>query len=120
MKFDPDKHHRRSIRLKGFDYSQNRAYFFTVCVHQRECLLGEVKDGEAFLSPAGQIVLQVWEDLPRRFPGVEIDAFVVMPNHIHGIVILPDPHTNTPNQTPPPVEPQFVPPNQSLSPVGAQ
>jgi putative transposase len=86
--YDPDRHHRRSIRLRDYDYSQAGAYFVTICVYNQEYLLGDVVDGEARLSEAGEIVAQMWDDLPSRFPTVELDAFVVMPNHVHGIIVI--------------------------------
>jgi REP element-mobilizing transposase RayT len=88
MRFDPKRHHRRSIRLRGYDYSQLGAYFVTICVQDRECLFGEVVEEEMRLNDAGRMVQDVWNDLPRYYPGVALDAFVVMPNHIHGIIIL--------------------------------
>ncbi|WP_299425392.1 transposase [uncultured Meiothermus sp.] len=88
MPYDPERHHRRSIRLKGYDYSQAGAYFVTINVHQRRCLLGEVVGGKVRLSPAGEMVLRVWEAAPNHYPGVDVDAFVVMPNHVHGIILL--------------------------------
>ncbi|MDD5094035.1 MAG: transposase [Dehalococcoidia bacterium] len=88
MKYDPDKHHRRSIRLKDYDYSQAGAYFVTICIQNRECLLGDVLDGEMHLSQAGEMVIRVWDDLTVRYPAVALDEFVVMPNHVHGIVIV--------------------------------
>ncbi|MCP9469504.1 MAG: hypothetical protein NNA31_05825 [Nitrospira sp.] len=89
MKYDPEKHHRRSIRLKGYDYSQDGAYFVTICTHNRVCLFGEVVDGELRLNELGEIVAWTWRDLPNHVPNVELDAFVVMPNHVHGIVVIP-------------------------------
>jgi len=89
MRYDPQKHHRRSIRLKGYDYSQAGAYFITICTKDRACLFGEVVDGEMRLNALGQIVQDVWHDLPNHV-NVVLDAFVVMPNHVHGIVIIPD------------------------------
>jgi REP element-mobilizing transposase RayT len=88
MAYDPERHRRRSIRLKGYDYSQAGAYFVTINVHQRRCILGEVMGSEVRLSPAGDMVLDVWEAIPDHYPGVDVDAFVVMPNHIHGIILL--------------------------------
>ena len=88
MKFDPDIHHRQSIRLRGYDYASVGAYFITVCTRNRESLFGEVLDGEMQLNDAGWIVRQVWEELPQRFPSIALDACVVMPNHVHGIVIV--------------------------------
>jgi len=90
MKYDPAKHHRRSIRLKGYDYAQPGAYFVTICVQNRECALGEVVDGEVRLNEWGQAVEAEWQALPGRFPYVELDAFVVMPNHVHGIMMMVD------------------------------
>ncbi len=87
-KFDPDRHHRRSIRLKGYDYTSAGAYFVTICVQNRECLLGEVIEGRVSLSGAGRMVQSIWDALPQYYPGVDIDAFVVMPNHVHGIIVL--------------------------------
>ena len=81
-------HRRHSIRLRGFDYAQDGAYFVTVCVRNRECLLGQVTGGEMRLSEAGRIVQAVWRELPRHYPHVRLDAWVVMPNHVHGIVVL--------------------------------
>ncbi len=88
MTYDPHKHHRRSIRLKGYDYTQAGAYFVTICTQNRECLFGEVVDGEMRLNAAGQMIQSVWNELPAFYPGVDIDEFVVMPNHIHGIIVL--------------------------------
>jgi len=88
MKYDPAVHHRRSIRLPAYDYAQAGAYFVTICVQNRECLLGEVIEGQMILSGPGQMVETVWPELPQHYPNVQADAFVVMPNHIHGIIIL--------------------------------
>jgi putative transposase len=88
MKFNPEKHHRKSTRLKNYDYSSSGVYFMTICVFQRECIFGEIANGEMILSSAGERVLEVWEGLPLRFPTVELDAFVIMPNHVHGVICL--------------------------------
>jgi len=90
MKYDPQKHHRRSIRLKGYDYTQVGAYFITICTWQRECLFGDVVNDEVQLSCYGETVLFNWRHLPKRYPHVQLDAFVIMPNHIHGIIFLID------------------------------
>ncbi|MBI3914091.1 MAG: transposase [Chloroflexi bacterium] len=90
MKYDSDKHHRRSIRLKGYDYSLAGAYYVTIVAQNRACLLGEVVNGEIQLNDAGQIVQSQWEALSQRFPNVELDEFVVMPNHFHGIIVITD------------------------------
>ena len=79
-------HDRRSLRLNGYDYAQAGAYFVTICTQDRACLFGDIVDEEMRLNDAGRMVRSVWEGLPDRFPGIETDAFVVMPNHVHGIM----------------------------------
>jgi putative transposase len=81
---------RRSVRLKGYDYGQAGAYFVTICTQGRVCLLGDAAGDTICLNAAGQLAATLWRDLPIRFPDVELDAFVVMPNHVHGIVVLSD------------------------------
>jgi putative transposase len=88
MRFHPERHHRRSIRLKGYDYRQAGAYFVTICTQDRAFLFGQVVHDEMQLNDAGKMVYDVWNDLPAFYPGVQTDAFIVMPNHIHGIIIL--------------------------------
>ena len=90
MKYDLTKHRRRLIRLKDFDYSQPGAYFVTVGTRDREILFGDVVDGESRLNDAGSMVQEVWHDLPKHYAEIELDSFVVMPNHVHGIVALHD------------------------------
>lgn len=85
MKFDPQKHHRRSIRLKNYDYASEGAYYVTVVTQERECLFGEIVDAKMYLSNYGEIVQKWWDNIPHHFPNVETGAFVIMPNHIHGI-----------------------------------
>lgn len=88
MKYDPHRHHRRSIRLPGYDYAQAGAYFVTICTQNRELMFGEVVKGQMILNGPGQMVESVWRELPQHYPGVEVDTFVVMPNHLHGVIIL--------------------------------
>ena len=88
VKFDPDWHHRRSIRLRGYDYTQVGAYFVTIRINGGGCLLGEVVDGVMYPGAAGKMVQTVWEEIPGRYPGVDVDAFVVMPNRVHGVIVL--------------------------------
>ncbi len=88
MKYDPQKRHRKSIRLKGYDYSGPGAYFITMVTFQRECLFGEIVNGEMQLSPMGKIADEHWRAIPEHFPHVELGAYVVMPNHVHGIIII--------------------------------
>jgi REP element-mobilizing transposase RayT len=118
MPYDPERHHRRSIRLKGYDYSQAGAYFVTINVHQRRCILGEVMGGEVRLSPAGDMVLDVWEAIPDHYPGVDVDAFVVMPNHIHGIIVLTTSAAAAARGRPDPPRANQFDPNDPPSPPG--
>jgi putative transposase len=83
-------HKRRSIRLKDYDYSQSGEYFITICTHNHECLFGEVVDEGIKLSPQGKTAQQCWLDIPMHFNNAELDEYVIMPNHIHGIIILKD------------------------------
>ena len=91
MGYEPGWHHRRSIRLRGYDYAQAGAYFITICTQNRECLFGEVVDGEMRWNDAGRMVAAEWAALVNRFPNIELDAFVVMPNHVHGIIVIRGP-----------------------------
>ena len=88
MTYDPRKHHRRSIRLKGYDYTQAGAYFVTIVTHDRECLFGEVVDGVMWLNAFGEIVRDEWfrTAVVRPYVMLDPDEFVVMPNHVHGII----------------------------------
>ena len=88
MKYDPDIHHRRSIRMKGYDYSQEGMYFVTICTQYRECLFGEIIDGAMELNAAGQMVSQWYDELANKFPTIQCDAFICMPNHVHFLVSL--------------------------------
>ena len=81
-------HHRRSIRLKGYDYAQAGAYFITICCQDRICRFGNVSNHEMKMNAFGQIAFEEWRKLPDRFPNVELDVFQIMPNHIHGILLL--------------------------------
>src|ERR1043166_1507140 len=79
---------RRSIRLKQFDYRQPGMYFATIVAHKRRCVFGEVVDGKVQLSQVGRIVNEMWGGVSERFPNVSIDAFIIMPNHIHVVVCV--------------------------------
>jgi len=83
-----DRHHRRSVRLKGHDYAQPGAYFVTVCTRDRECLLGEVVDGEMRLNEYGMAVREEWLKTAELRETVELDACTIMPNHMHGIIVI--------------------------------
>ena len=88
MTYDPQKHHRRSIRLRGYDYRDPGAYFVTICTDDRRCLFGEIIDNEMHLSDTGQAVQWIWNAIPERYSNVELDQYVIMPNHIYSIVVL--------------------------------
>ena len=86
-RYNPEIHHRRSIRLKDYDYSQEGAYFVTICTAEGKEIFGEVKNSQMYMTPQGEIASTIWFTLPQRFPGIELDSFVVMPNHVHGILV---------------------------------
>ncbi len=88
MPDEMEKHHRRSIRLQGYDYSQAGMYFITVCVEGRECLFGEVVQGQMIVNQVGQIVEEEWLKTPVLRPYVVLDEFIVMPNHFHAILLI--------------------------------
>jgi len=111
-----EKHHRRSIRLKDYDYSKPGAYFVTICSQNRECLFGRIVDGKMRLNKTGKMIQTIWNELPQNYPGVDIDAFVVMPNHVHGIIVL-TPVGAGPCACPEGGQPQGVAPTISLPDV---
>jgi putative transposase len=88
MVYNPDIHHRRSIRLVGYDYSRSGAYFITICTHHRECIFGEIVDQAMNYNELGNIALLHWQNLAIHHPNIEIDESIVMPNHLHGIMIV--------------------------------
>ncbi len=90
MIYNSEVHHRRTIRLINYDYRQNGAYFVTVCSWNKECLFGDIVDGKMRLNEFGQIVEKEWLHTPIVRPYVELDEFVIMPNHFHGIIVLSD------------------------------
>ena len=81
--FDPEKHHRRSIRLKGYDYSQPGAYFVTICTQDHECLFGIVENGRMVLNDAGKMIEKWMGVLESKFPDIHCEPYIVMPNHVH-------------------------------------
>lgn len=87
-RYNPEIHHRRTIRLKGYDYSTEGMYFVTACTQGYENLFGGITDNRMRLNDAGRMVEKVWLTLPERFPMVTMDEYVVMPNHFHGIIII--------------------------------
>ncbi|BAY25258.1 hypothetical protein NIES2100_50640 [Calothrix sp. NIES-2100] len=94
MKYNPKIHHRQSIRLGGYDYSQPGAYFITICTQHHECCLGEIINGEMKLTIRGAIAFRLWLEIPDHFPNVELDEFIIMPNHLHGIIVITDNFTD--------------------------
>ena len=91
-KYNPEIHNRRSIRLKGYDYSQSGLYFITMCCHKRACLFGEIVVNpknhlpKMVLNAAGKIANKCWMEIPKHFPNVILHEYVIMPNHVHGII----------------------------------
>jgi putative transposase len=91
MKFNPDIHHRRSVRLRGYDYSQEGLYFVTICTQNRECLFGEIISGQMRLNPMGEIAQAEWIKTEQMRPNIQLHDSIVMPNHIHGIIQITHP-----------------------------
>src|SRR5882672_12162942 len=83
-----DLRSRRSIRLKGRDYSWPGTYFVTICTEERKCILGRIEDGVMRENVLGRLARTLWMEIPRQFASVELDAFVVMPSHVHGLIHL--------------------------------
>ena len=83
-----DSHRRRSLRLAGFDYGREGAYFVTICTHNRAGLFGEIVNGEMRLNVVGQVAATCWLGIPAHFPHVRLDTYTIMPNHVHGIIWL--------------------------------
>ena len=88
MKYNPNIHHHRSIRLQGYDYSQEGSCFITICTQNKLCLFGKIEDGNMQLNVAGNMIRQQWLGLVNRFNAIKLHEFVVMPNHFHGIIEL--------------------------------
>jgi putative transposase len=93
MKFNSDIHHRRSIRLKAYDYSQPGVYFVTVCTQNREPIFGHIQKSSMILNESGEMIKKWWEKIPIKFDNTKIDLYVIMPNHIHMILIINNPKT---------------------------
>jgi len=101
--YDSRVHHRRSIRLPGYDYSRPGAYAVTVCAYLKRSVFGEIVEGEVILNEVGQMVQDTWEQIPGRYPGCGLDAFVVMPNHVHGIILITTPTGQARGPAPTPI-----------------
>lgn len=88
---DPARHHRHSLRLPGYDYAQPGAYFMTICTHNRVCSLGEMADGQMQLTDWGRVVAECWAAIRDHFVHLTLDEWVVMPNHMHGFLLIANP-----------------------------
>lgn len=88
MTVNPHSHHRRSIRIKEYDYTSPGAYFVTLVTYQRDCLFGEIRDAKMASNDLGSIADECWRAIPDHFPFVELGAYVIMPNHVHGIIVI--------------------------------
>lgn len=88
MKYNSNIHHRHSIRLKEYDYSQEGYYYVTICTKDRIEYFGKIKIGKMELSTIGEIAQNCWIEIPKHFDNVSLDTFVIMPNHLHGIVVI--------------------------------
>ncbi|GHT09797.1 hypothetical protein AGMMS4956_00100 [Bacteroidia bacterium] len=97
MAYNPNIHHRRSIRLQGYDYSQAGLYFVTICIQHRECLFGEIMNGVMILNDAGEMIKKWWLELPHKFSDITLGECVVMPNHFHAIIINTGNYPNNKN-----------------------
>jgi len=120
MKYNPDIHHRRSIRLKGYDYSQAGFYFITICTQNRLCLFGEIENGEMVLNDAGWMVNQFWNEIPNHYLHGKLHEYVVMPNHVHGIIeITANPGANVGANNYSPLRQQSFRPNGTSKTIGS-
>jgi REP element-mobilizing transposase RayT len=121
MTYDPRIHHRRSIRLRGHDYSGGGAYFVTACLRDGTSLFGRIVENEMVLSEPGRIVEGAWRALPARFPSAVLDVHQVMPNHFHGIIVIPGPglEPSLANATGAPIIQPFVGPGLAPAPAKA-
>lgn len=91
---------RQSTRLPRFDYTRQGAYFVTLCTRNRACLFGDIVNGEMRLNDIGNLADGLWQEIPVHFPQVEIDAWIVMPNHVHGVIVIADPHVGATQRFP--------------------
>jgi len=108
---------RRSIRLRGYDYSEEGAYFVTICTWDRQPLLGRIVEGRMIPSECGWVVAQSWLDIPGHFPDVGLDEWVVMPNHLHGILVISHDRRGTACRAPTPASERFGKPTTGSLPT---
>jgi putative transposase len=109
MTYNPSIHHRRSIRLKGYNYSQAGLYFITICCNDRACLFGQIHNGIMILNDAGSTAQQCWVKIPAHFQNIVLHEFIVMPNHIHGILEIVGANNHSPDIHSPEQLTQYVP-----------
>ena len=83
-----DQYRTETTRLKGWDYASTGHYFVTICEKNRRCVFGSIVDKTVALTPLGTVVMECWKEIPKHFPFVELDTFCIMPNHIHGIIVI--------------------------------
>ena len=86
MKYNPELHHRKSVRLQGYDYAAEGRYFITLCLYKHTCLFGDIVDNKMVLNDAGIVANQCWTDIPKHFPHAILHKHIIIPNHVHGII----------------------------------
>jgi len=95
------RRNRKSIRLKGYEYSQPGHYFITICTHQRANLFGTIRGGQMVLNAIGAIADKCWRAIPGHYANVRVDEFVIMPNHVHGVIVIVDNNVGAIHESPP-------------------
>ena len=88
---------RKSMRLHDFNYATPSAYYVTICVEDRQCIFGTISEGAVVPSDRGTIAIECWREIPHKYPAIALDAYVVMPNHVHGVLLFPDAGQALPN-----------------------
>ncbi len=100
MEYDPNIHHRRSIRLQEYDYAQAGYYFVTICTQNRRPLFGTIANGRMALNDAGRIAAECWRKIPEHFPSTVIDEWIIMPDHVHGVIRIVGANVGANNHSP--------------------
>lgn len=95
MPYNPEIHYCQTIRLKNYNYSQAGVYFITICTKQKQCIFGDIKNGEMRLNALGSIADKCWQEIPQHFPNVALDVYIIMPNHLHGILWITESPENS-------------------------